>query len=286
LNLDYDDLILFSEVDEIPPIFDVTEMSKFLIFEPIAFLQKNFSYSTEYINVEPHLGTFCFTYSQFITDEILIETLYFNKNAVNSIYYRIIEGGYHFSQFQTPELITKKYNLLNDNVISLQDVDLFVNELKYWDREFTNFINYDGELPKNLDIIPKNFFGKIKPKKFLVIFNFNQNFIDESNLTGYTSILNINFTKSYHYPSKNELSPNFTNYNVYIPETDYYVSEKFELEFAINEIKNILKTNYPLNHDQYEFCVCDENSSLKDFKKFEWSRIKEGYLYDLIKNPS
>ena len=286
MNLDYEDYILFSEVDELPPKFNLNDFDKILTFEPIAFLQKNFICSTEYVNNENHLGTFCFTFSQLLRDDKIIENLYFNKNVVYSIHYRIIEGGFHFSKFGDEKSIIKKTKLIEKKEITLEDINNFRKTLRYWDDTHPFFNNYEGTLPQNIMMIQNNFFEPIEPKKNLVILNYNQNFLDVSNFSEYDLVLNFNFTKSYDYPHKVILPNNLTNFNIYIPEKKFYESLKFELEFGLNEIKNILTKLNCLNQDIFEFCIFDEILHKDTSTKLTWFDIKNNRIYDLLKNPS
>ncbi len=286
MNLDYEDYILFSEVDELPPKFNPDEFNKILTFEPIAFLQKNFICSTEYVNTEDHLGTFCFTFSQLLRDNNIIENLYFNKNIIYSIHYRIIEGGFHFSKFGDDESIINKTKLVEKKEITLNDINNFKKTLKYWDEVYPFFENYEGPLPKNIRMIQNNFFELIKPKRNLVILNYNQNFVDVSEFSDYNLILNFNFTKSYEYPHKVILPNNLFNFNIYIPEKKFYASPKFELEFGLNEIKNILSKLHCLYQDTFEFCVFDKILRIETSTTFSWLDIKKNQIYDLLKNPS
>lgn len=286
MNLDYEDYILFSEVDELPPVIDLNEFDKILSFEPIAFLQKNFICSTEYVNKENHLGTFCFTFSQLLRDEKIIENLYFNKNIVYSIHYRIVEGGFHFSKFDKDESIIKKIKLIEKKEITQEDINNFKNTLKFWDDNYSYFEDYEGSLPKNIKMIQNDFFKKIEPKKSLIILNYNQNLINASDFVQYDMILNFNFTKSYEYPHNFVVSENLTNFNIYIPNIQFYKSQKFELEFGLNEIKNILRKFNFLNQDTFEFCIYDEILHIDKPLIYSWFDIKNNRIYELLKNPS
>jgi hypothetical protein len=286
MKLDYEDYILFSEVDELPPKFSINDLDKILSFEPIAFLQKNFVCSTEYVNTENHLGTFCFTFSQFLRENNIIDSLYFNKNIIHSIYYRIVEGGFHFSKFGSVESIIKKTNLIEKKEITSDEVSNFKKNLRYWDDNLPFFKNYEGPLPQNIDIIEKPFFESIEPKRNIIILNFNQNLVDVSKFSEFTNILNFNFTKSYDYPHKIIVTDYLTNFNIFIPEKKFYNSEKFELEFGLNEIKNVLSKLNCLNQDIFEFYIYDEIFHLDEFTELTWLDIKNNRIYDLLKNPS
>lgn len=286
MDLKFEDFIIFSEVDEIPPKFDYQELDKFLTYEPVAFLQKNFIGSVKYSTKEKHLGSFCFLLSHFVEDQTLIETLYFNKNSINSFYYRILEGGFHFSHFADDESIIRKVRLNENKLISQTEISLFKKNLKYWDENLNSFEDYEGSLPKNISMIESNFFEEITHRKFMVILNFNQNYIEPHQFSDYDKIINLNFTSSFNFLPKTEISENFINYNIYIPNQKYYESEKFELEFGFNEIKQILKNYDPLNNDLFNFCICDEKLRFEKTKTFSWREIKNNYMYQLLKNPS
>ena len=67
------------------------------------------------------MGTFCFTFSQLLRDDKIIENLYFNKNVVYSIHYRIIEGGFHFSKFGDEKSIIKKITVIPSDIDNIKE---------------------------------------------------------------------------------------------------------------------------------------------------------------------
>jgi hypothetical protein len=184
------------------------------------------------------------------------------------------------------ESIIKKTNLIEKKEITSDEVSNFKKNLRYWDDNLPFFKNYEGPLPQNIDIIEKPFFESIEPKRNIIILNFNQNLVDVSKFSEFTNILNFNFTKSYDYPHKIIVTDYLTNFNIFIPEKKFYNSEKFELEFGLNEIKNVLSKLNCLNQDIFEFYIYDEIFHLDEFTELTWLDIKNNRIYDLLKNPS
>lgn len=291
LNLDFEDLILFSDVDEIPPFFEYEKLEKILNFEPIGFLQKNFIMSTEYINTEMHLGTLCFTVSHLVTDDLILKKLHADKGLGYSIYYRTILGGYHFKHFYDDDKIINKHNILKEEKITQEQIDSFKNDFIFWEKDLLNFQDYDGVLPKNIQMIDRKFIRKRVKKEVLVVLNFYQNFLNTEALSKYDKILNINFTKYYSSEYECNISEKVINYNIFIPNQIFYESEIFELEFGLNEIKQKIEELFPLNHDEFVFCIFDEKLDLDNGVTFDWKNIKNEKIYNLfkqslIKNPS
>ena len=153
-DLSFEDLILISDVDEIPNLSDYHIILNKLKFNPVILRQKNFQWSKDYINTKPHLGTCCLLFTSIITTLPHFFKIYFIRNDIHSQLYEIIDSGYHFSHFSSMDKTKEKLSLLNpeisesyikycwDNLISLTTDE---TKRKY------SLIEYDGELPKILN---------------------------------------------------------------------------------------------------------------------------------------
>lgn len=290
MNLGYESIIYFSNIDEIPSFEETDLISKFLIFEPIAFKQKNFLWSTKYINPKPHIGSFCFTLSQFLIDDSIIKKIYFGKDEIFSPEYKILESGYHFSQFCEKNKIIKMMNLTKDIELNLEQLEHLQSELKptlnskYFLKE-----NFD-ELPQEFSILPSQKIDERKEKKFLVVLNFNQNRFEISN-NNFDKIINLNFLKHYNLPNESSADNKTTNHNIFLPYELYYESENFHLEFGLNETKKILESYHPLNKDEFHFILFNNSISLNEKLVLRWNEIRNNFLFNLLyhfvmKNPS
>lgn len=282
LGLWFEDIIYFSDIDEFPPLNTLSEYERYLAFEPVAFLQKNFLWNTKYYNPNPHLGTFCFTYSNFLLDPTLITRIYSEKNEIFSSEYKIFPGGFHFSHFYSIDKIVNKMNLIYDEVFTEYDIVYLQSTLQPNKNSNSFLLDYEGDLPNGLNNVPKIDLIKRDNKKMIVVFNFLRNLINEELFKDYSKIININFLKVYENENEDTVSEKTTNFNIFVPKKEYYESQKFDLEFGINEIKAILKNYYPLNDDEFHFCKFDSKIDLENKKIYKWSEIKNELLFDLL----
>jgi beta-1,4-mannosyl-glycoprotein beta-1,4-N-acetylglucosaminyltransferase len=112
-DLYFEDLILISDVDEIPNLSDYPVIMDKLKFSPVVLRQKNFQWSKDYISTNPHLGTCCSLFTDLITKPSLFLKLYFIRNNMRSKFLDIVDSGYHFSHFSSIDKTKEKLSLLN-----------------------------------------------------------------------------------------------------------------------------------------------------------------------------
>ena len=176
-DLYFEDLILISDVDEIPDLSDYSVIMDKLKFSPVILRQKNFQWSKDYINTKPHLGTCCLLFTSIITTISDFFKPYFIRNNIRSQSYDIIDSGYHFSHFSSIDKTKEKLLLLNPEISELH--------IKYcWDnlislttdqteRQYI-LIEYEGELPKNIELIQSQNIGRNYSKKYIITLNYNK----------------------------------------------------------------------------------------------------------------
>jgi len=283
IELSFEDTIMFSDVDEIPDLDNFDYVEKFLIYEPMCFLQKNFIWNKNYLNLQPHMGTICFTYSQFESEKTLIDKIYFFKTEVFSPYYKIFENGYHFSHFYPEHRFLNKIKILKNKEVTIDSLENFKKTLLR-NEDFDYIVVNNSTENLQDELLPHYEIFLREPKKNLVVLNFNMNKISE--IVGYDYVLNINFLKIYNFEDEEIVDDIITNYNIFIPQSNLYESEKFELEFGINEIKKIISKRFPLDSDIFDFVIYDESLRENEKKRFSWSKIKDNFIYELLKNPS
>jgi beta-1,4-mannosyl-glycoprotein beta-1,4-N-acetylglucosaminyltransferase len=265
-DLYFEDLILISDVDEIPDLSDYSVIMDKLKFYPVILRQKNFQWSKEYINTKPHLGTCCLLFTSIITTLSDFFKPYFIRNNINSKFYDIIDSGYHFSHFSSIDKTKEKLSLLNPEISE--------SHIKYcWDNLMSlttdqtkrkySLIEYDGELPKNIGLIQSQKIGQDFSKKYTVTLNYNK---VES-----TFSLNVHYEEDNYF---NILLPTSKYYDVLIEENTI---ENFQKMYGVNEIKKIINSFYPSKQDLFKF-VNDGK-----FIEYSWAELKNEFIYDRIK---
>ena len=266
-DLYFEDLILISDVDEIPDLSDYSVIMDKLKFSPVILRQKNFQWSKDYINTKPHLGTCCLLFTSIITTISDFFKPYFIRNNIRSQSYGIIDSGYHFSHFSSMDKTKEKLLLLNPEISE--------SHIKYcWDnlislttdqteRQYI-LIEYEGELPKNIELIQSQNIGRNYSKKYTITLNYNK---VES-----TFILNVHINKDNQFDI---LLPSSQYYDILIEENTL---ENFQKMYGVNEIKKIISSFYPSSQDLFKF-VNDGK-----FIEYSWAELKNEFIYDRIKD--
>ena len=265
-DLYFEDLILISDVDEIPDLSDYSVIMDKLKFSPVILRQKNFQWSKDYINTKPHLGTCCLLFTSIITTISDFFKPYFIRNNIRSQSYDIIDSGYHFSHFSSMDKTKEKLLLLNPEISE--------SHIKYcWDnlislttdqteRQYI-LIEYEGELPKNIELIQSQNIGRNYSKKYTITLNYNK---VES-----TFSLNVHINKDNQFDI---LLPSSQYYDILIEENTL---ENFQKMYGVNEIKKIISSFYPSSRDLFKF-VNDGK-----FIEYSWAELKNEFIYDRIK---
>jgi beta-1,4-mannosyl-glycoprotein beta-1,4-N-acetylglucosaminyltransferase len=260
-----EDIILFSNVDEIPDFSNFVTIIDNLKFDTVILKQINFIWSKDYYDSNFHLGTCCFLFSSLMHFPNKIYQKYRTKK--NRFVDKSIScvNGFHFSHFYNIEKTIKKLEILSDNKITNEDVIYcFNNLISIFDYNFENpcgLIEYNGELPKNHHLLPSQKIGREYSKKYTITLNYKK----------LTPSFNLNI--------------NSNEFNVLLPTSKYYdiliednSLENFQKMYGVNEIKKIIHSFYPLNHDLFKF-VNDGK-----FVEYSWRELKDEFIYDRIKD--
>jgi hypothetical protein len=296
--LGFDDLILISDVDEIPDLSKSELFKPHLKFGLIILRQTNFIWTTKYVDTIPNMGTIGFQFSRLISNPEIVYRPYFNKLNPPSSDFEIIDNGYHFSHFYDLKTTIKKIKLLNDenSDYKLSEIDDRINysyenltSIKTNDYEKNyNLIEYNGDLPKNIHLLKNQEIGRTWSKKNLILFIEEDNFNSLDIKEPFDNVCLINFTSNAKLPYETELSDKITQYNLLKPLNLFYRTsedimdlEKFQKIFCTNDIKKIIYDLRLINHDLITF----SNNTNPSFKStYSWKDVKNKYIYDLIKD--
>jgi beta-1,4-mannosyl-glycoprotein beta-1,4-N-acetylglucosaminyltransferase len=274
-DLYLEDVILFSDVDEIPELADFDSVTENLKFEPVLLRQKNFIWTTKYFDPMPYLGTCCFQFTSLLgfPNKIFLKYISKKNRILNSG--TICENGFHFSHFYNLERTIEKLKLISDekNLIE-KTTNCFTNLISLNDYGYENLqplVEYDGKLPKRHDLLPCQDIGRSYSKKYTVLINSETESSDYVIPVTFTTDLCSVRTKNYF----KILLPPSQYYEVMIEENTL---ENFQKTYGINEIKKILKSFYPLNNDSFEFINGEKSLQIS------WGDLKNEFLYDKIKD--
>jgi hypothetical protein len=290
LNLNFDDVVLISEIDELPEIPSMNILQEYLSFEPVFFSQKNFLWSKDFVNEQNHLGTSCYLFSHFILSSHLVFLYSFFKNY-NTIYDpRTINFGYRFSYFnsiqESIEKISRKYN--QDDLESIENlINNSRNNLLYYDLPSQSnpkpLKKYLGRLPLNIDMLNTQPIGREIPKKHLVIIGIDS--FHDIDTKDFESVSIITHTNDISAEEHKQVHDNIKIHYIQIPNQKYYdvfvndnTLENFQKMYFLNEIKKIIILQHPLEIDIFEFYFAGKTIS------YPWSIIKDNFIYDLLHN--
>lgn len=290
LGLGFDDIVLISNFDEIPLLPDLGVLQSHLSFEPVVFSQKDFLWSKNFIKQENHLGSLCFQYSHFITNNAIQYLFTEDDLREITLNFMPIDSGYRFNLFNDFEKsinkIISKYGHDNfDQVKSI--VNDSRNNLVYYNfKTLSNpmsLIKYNGTLPKYIDMLDSQEVGRDVPKKHLIVVGIDA--YQNINTDNFESVSIISHTNSISCEEYKDVSENIKIHYIQIPNKKYYdvlVEENtlanFQKMYFLNEIKKILLSVHPLDMDIFEIYFSGKS------KIFSWSQIKDNFIYDLLHN--
>jgi len=295
--LTFEDLILVSDVDEIPDLSNISTFKTHLKFGAIRLRQKNFIWTTEYFDVIPNLGTIGFQFTNLITNPELVYRVYFNEFQVVTSECEIIDNGYHFSHFYDIDKTILKLKILHDedSDYSLYEIE---DRVKYSyenltsiktnrDEKTYNLINYDGELPKNIGLLKNQTIGRSWDKKSLILFNHIGEYSHFEMEEMFDNVCVINFTTNPQLPYETELSEKTTYFNILKPLEIYYKTddvldlESFQKVFCTNDVKKIVQNLLPIDQDLIVFM---NGETPTNTITYPWIEVKNKFIYNLVKN--
>jgi hypothetical protein len=288
-DLYMEDLIMISDIDEIPDLEKISEIKDKVVFSPVLLRQKNFIWSTRFISSLPNMGTICVQYTNLIINPSNFFTLYFNKTGNIGNSFEIVDSGYHFSHFYDINKTKEKFKLIDPSISDSHIENCWENLLSIEtdkNNKIYGLFEYDGELPKNIGLLKNQPIGRETPKKHLVLFNHNSESYDTHTEKFWDTIYIINFVTDSQVSFKSKLSDKITQYNILIPNSKYYevfindnTVENFQKMFGINEIKKILSSDLPISKDLFIFCNGEKPGNLLGVS---WKELKDGFIYDKI----
>jgi len=288
-DLYMEDIVMISDIDEIPDLSKLPKVIDKISFFPVLLRQKNFIWSTKFINKNPRLGTTCHQFASLIKNSSIFLSSYFKKGLVNLSRFEIVDSGYHFSHFYDFNKTVDKLKLINPSLSSHVIENSWSNLLSIptnEDNDVYNLTEYDGELPKNIELLSSQPIGREEIKKHFVAINSNIEVSEKYFEQFGDSIYLINFVNDSQISFKIELSDKITQYNILIPNSKYYdilieenTFENFQKMFGINEIKKILSSGHPLNKDLFLFFNGEKPGTLLGIP---WGELKDGFIYDKI----
>ena len=269
LELDFEDIIMFSDIDEIPDFTTLDLIDDYLLFNSIILRQKRFFWTTKYIDKDLSFGTSCHQYTKISRNPLVLDHFYKLKSNKKFSNNSFLDSGWHFSHFEDLGNLHKKLELINDREYSLKDLKLKMNNLipiKYPDlRDEYSLMNYEGNLPKNVHLLPEQPVRRNWKRDILIK---TENITNDGD---FFQTINVSFATD----TINKIDENTIVLPKNILYGDYTSLEEFQKTYGYNELKKIIKSLYLLNEDIITF-------DFGEPKSFTWLEIKHKYISDLI----
>jgi beta-1,4-mannosyl-glycoprotein beta-1,4-N-acetylglucosaminyltransferase len=182
MNLDYEDIVLVSDLDEIPDLRKIKDFSNLLKFGPIVLKQDWYIWNLNNLKNTDWRGSTVFLYSHYINDKDIFQKLR-NKRWDKSSEFMVIQNGWHFSWFGNQEFIKQKMfsfahtETANDFFKNKDNITYLVEnslppQVPSENTVKLQYIDIDPlVLPKNYDVIPHYFSQKPKIFDCFMLFN-------------------------------------------------------------------------------------------------------------------
>ena len=257
LDLQFEDMILISDVDEIPDLSASETLYHYLKFDSITLRQTNFVWSSQFYDIYPHIGTCVFNKSKLLTDANCLLMNYGWKVRKENFPSIIVNNGYHFSHFYNYERTLNKLNLLykpTDRVVLtksgiLESMKNLIHPCQIKKPYLHTLVEYLGPLPKNNHLLTNQVLGRIWSKNFLVLVNPSEETRQSELVSNYHQPFFINFTKEYLKKTKHQ-----NEYDIFAPNEVYYNQDNLSLDnfrfnYCLNEINKVIIRHLLLSHD-------------------------------------
>jgi beta-1,4-mannosyl-glycoprotein beta-1,4-N-acetylglucosaminyltransferase len=168
LNLNFDDVIIMSDLDEIPDMDILLNNMKFLDMGPIVFEQDWYIWNLDWMKGMKWRGSSVFLYSHYINNKDIfqhIRNLRWDEVNEDSEF-TTVSGGWHFSWFGSSDFIRRKMfsfahtETATDYFRNLKNIEYLVREGLTPEEPSTEPMrllsteNIDRILPKNIEMIP------------------------------------------------------------------------------------------------------------------------------------
>jgi hypothetical protein len=283
MQLYVEDIVMLSHVDYFPDFKNLESLPELLNYNLVVFYHKKFTWTTKYVSRNGTFGSCAFYFTNILQNKlVLYSTYFFRKNY--STDFTILENGWHFSQFKNLNDTFDRIQLLSD----FYNDDYFkkIDNLKYLMDELCplekpipglikNLIEFNGKLPKNINLIPQFDIGRLSSKNFLIVLGNSE--IPSTNPYEITSI--VKFTNKNTDSFMEKKYEKIFEYRIVLPTSVLYGDKSlsdFQLEYGINEIKRLFSSFLILEQDIVTFL----NKGVE--KSLSYKEIKNSFVFDLI----
>ena len=230
---DFDDILLVSEINEIPDLRKKDEITKELKYGSILLQHQNFVWNIDHIDNTFVDGTFMIAFNSILVDKEILTKKYYKKHKSKNGVNQRIKNGWKFSNFKLDDEFRQQI----DDKLPPVEVDPITTYMLVEH-------NGDVELPVNKKLLPYNQIGRYRTKKHLFLVESDKPESLEMLENQYSSVTIINFSNNLNEIIGEKVTDKTTNNVLYLPETLLYTDElhKFQSQYKINEVKRMFST--------------------------------------------
>jgi hypothetical protein len=237
---DFDDVLLFSEINETPNLKNKQDLFKELKYGSIMLQHQNFVWNIDHIDNTFIDGSIVLSFSSILVDREIIKKTFDKKHNLKSGGIQRIRNGWKFSNFNLDENF--KHQI--DDKLPPTKIDPLTTYM---------LVEHNGEieLPINARLLPYNQIGRYLPKKHLFLVESDEPESIEMLENQYSSVTIINFSNNLNEIIGEKITDKTTRNVLYVPETILYTDElhRFQSQYKMNEVKRMFSTVFLQKQD-------------------------------------
>lgn len=261
-DVNFEDLVCFSTLSELPDYSNFELVVEHLKFEPVILRMVDFVYNLKIHCNTKHLGTYCLNFGQILNNNEILKKLTVTKKRIISSTMHVVDNGNNFNFF--PEDDFFNLETMSDNIHPESSNE---NKKKYL-TDYEGTYNFDTSF-----LAQKNLSEDIKLKT-LVIINHHQNKVDDSLLEEYDRVFNFNYTRDFTFPEK-LISGQIFTFNIFLPKNPLYETEgDFFLSYFYSQVVKKLHGLNLMNNQNLDFVAYYDRLKIENKKTFKWSQIR------------
>jgi hypothetical protein len=240
LKLDFEDIIMVSDVNEVPNLLQFDNIIEELKFDAVLLKPQKFVWNINHIDKNRDNGSLIFFYTKLIQNKPNIKQYYSNKDLFNIVCEKI-ENGWKFVGFDLKDRVGFEYQI--EEKLPMTEVNPLTT-YQLIESDLTN-------LPVNYKLLPKNKIGRDGVKSHLFIVNISIYSISELEQK-YDTISIVEFISNVNENLGEKISNKTTKHSIFVPDFILYGNddlEKFKINYKLNEIEKIKHTLFLKEQD-------------------------------------
>lgn len=243
LNLSFEDIVIVSNVNEVPDLSNLEEIIKDIDYGTIILNHQKFVWNIEYVDSKNILGSMVFLFTTILQNKKIIEQTYDIKINNDKTTIMKLLNGWCFSSFGKEKTKDNKYNMEEE----LPDCE--IDAIKTYPLTKTND---QTKLPNNISLLPYVKIGREYAKKHLLIIDPIMKISIPYFEDNYDTVSIVEFSTNLSEIIANPISDRTTKSMLYLPNIILYGNNNivtFQNQYKINEGKRILHSVFPKKQD-------------------------------------